>query len=46
MHDSDIFNFLKGFAVNKKDLKTQYINDYINGRITKAQLDEKMKNLK
>jgi len=40
----DIFGV--DLTLDKQSLKDSYFNDYIKGKITKAQLDEKMKKLK
>ncbi len=46
---SDIFNTIFGsqnpFNVDKEQAKKQAIDNYIKGRISKEQLDERMKDL-
>lgn len=45
MDDKDVFNFLKGFAVKaNQETKTDILQKYIDGKITKAEFLKRMRN--
>lgn len=44
MKDNDIFNFLKGFAVNaNQETKSEVLQKYIDGKITKEEFLKRMR---